>query len=166
MDTECDDGELEEASPPASALESWLWSALVAAPLVALFCGLAALAVLSRGVAVGKDGLARLEYSRLDRFAAPTALRVQVAPSAVVNGRIRLMLSYGYVDAVRVRNVFPAPERVEPGKDGVVFTFKAQGERIPTTVVFQVEGVAYGALDGELGVADGSRLPIKQYMLP
>lgn len=156
-----------EGSPECPGpLQRWLWSALVAAPLFAVFGGLVALAALSRGVVMDKDGLVRLEYSRLDRFAAPTTLRVQVDPGAAKAGIVRLMLSYGYVDAVRINTVYPAPTSVEPSADGVVFTFRAQGPKRPTTVVFQVEGVAYGALTGELGVAEGPRLTIKQYLLP
>lgn len=157
---------LDTEAPRESALTRWAWSALLAAPLVAVFAGLAALAALSRGVVVGRDGLARLEYSRLDRFAAPTTLRVQVSPAAEKNGALKLLLSYGYINAVRVRSVYPAPKRVEAAKDGVVFTFPAQGPKRPTTVVFQVEGIAYGALDGELEVAGGPALPFKQYLLP
>jgi hypothetical protein len=133
--------------------------------MVVVIGGFVALQAFSHATAEGAAGVVRLEYNRLDRFAAPTTLRVDVAPGAVRRGRVRLSLNYAYVNAVRIRRIFPSPERIEPGRDGPVFVFRDE-DREPMTVVFQVEGVAYGQLDGAVAVAGQPSLAFRQYLLP
>ncbi len=146
-------------------LNRMMWKAMVAMPMVVVMGGFVFLQTFSHATTESAAGVVRLEYNRVDRFAAPTILRVDVAPSAVHRGHVRLSLNYAYVNAVRIRRIFPTPERIEPGKDGPVFVFRDQ-DRESMTVMFQVEGVAYGQLDGEVAVAGEPGLPFRQYLLP
>lgn len=148
-----------------SPLARALWCALLAAPLLLVVCGMLALAALSRATAGDEASLVRLEYSRLDRFAVPTTLKVQLEPAAVAKGEVRLLVSHGYLSGVRIRRIEPSPARMERTDEGVVFVFAAPHGRL-AGVQFQVEGVAYGGLAGTLAVADGPRVPFKQYLLP
>jgi len=146
-------------------LSRMMWKSMVAMPMVVVMGGFIFLQTFSRATAESAAGVLRLQYNRVDRFAAPTTLRVDVAPSAVRRGRVRLSLNYAYVNAVRIRRIFPSPERIEPGKDGPVFVFR-DDDRQPMTVTIQVEGVAYGQLDGEVAVGGQPGLPFRQYLLP
>lgn len=139
-----------------------LWCAALATPLCLVLAGLATLAGLSRAKVGDEHGLVKVEYNRLDRFAAPTTLRVQLAPEAAGGKEVKLLVSHGYINGVRIRRIDPTPARVEHSDEGVVFVFDQGISR----VIFQVEGVAYGALDGLVAVGDGARVGFKQYLLP
>lgn len=149
-----------------SAAARALWCALLAAPLCLVFAGLFALAALSRGTAGDKYGLVRLEYNRLDRFAAPTTLKVQLSAAAAAGREVKLLVSHGYINGVRIRRIEPTPKRIERTAEGIVFVFAPPGRGRAASVQFQVEGVAYGSLDGLLALGDGTRIPFKQYLLP
>lgn len=165
MDTIIDLPGDDEVPTPARS-ERWLWSLLVASPLLLVFGGLVAVAALSRATIVGKDGVVRLEYDRLDRFTAPTTLRVRLSSAAARGKDVRLVLSYGYMEAVNIKGVLPAPERVESAAQGVAFVFAPPPKGKPMTVVFEVEGKAYGAVDGELAIGRRPEIDFRQILLP
>lgn len=143
-----------------------LWTVSLAAPALLVAGVLAGLAMYSRGSAADDAGLVQLEYNRLDRFAAPTTLKVRVAPEAAKDREVKLLVSHSYMNGVRIRRIVPTPTRVESTDDGVVFVFNGPAAGSPLGVIFQVEGTAYGPLDGRLVLGKTTNVPFKQYMLP
>ncbi len=150
----------------AARVTRLLWQVVMALPLAVVVAGMVGVEAFSRATMADAAGAVKLEYDRLDRFAAPTTLRVQLAPRLASHGRYRLSLNYGYVDAVRIRRIFPTPERIESAKDGLVFVFKQEERHKPLAVVFQLEGFAYGQLEGEIAAAGRPGLAFHQYLLP
>lgn len=149
-----------------SGMSRMLWTFSLAAPALLVAGVLAGLAMYSRGTVADESGLVQLEYNRLDRFAAPTTLKVRVAPEAARDREVKLMVSHSYINGVRIRRIVPTPTRVETTDDGVVFVFNGPAAGSPLGVIFQVEGTAYGPLDGRLVLGNTTRVPFKQYMLP
>jgi len=115
---------------------------------------------------VGADGELALDYARLDRFAEPTMLRVRLPRGAGAEKTLKLRLNRSYVDSVRIKNIIPKPQEMREEEGSYVFIFPVETLGEPNSVSFEVEGVAYGQLDGELAIAGKKKIGFRQYMLP
>jgi hypothetical protein len=150
----------------------WL---LLAAAGTAACLGLVDPASLSQTTACARDGRLRLEYSRLDRAAVPTRLRLWVAPGqAARDGLLRVRMNAGYSRSMRVTRVHPRPERVEAGADELVFVFRAPPARDGSVVEFDLQPGDLGRYAGRLAVAGADAgaaagapaVEFTQYMVP
>ena len=145
---------------------------LLAAAGTAACLGLVDPGALSQTTAYARDGRLRLEYSRLDRAAMPTRLRLWVAPGqAARDGFLRVRMNAGYSRSMRVTRVHPEPERVEAGSDDLVFVFRAGALRDPSVVEFDLQPGDLGRYAGRLALAvtDDAKAPaveFTQYMVP
>lgn len=146
------------------------WMLLAAAGTAALL-GLVDPASLSQTTAYAAGGGLRLEYSRLDRAAAPTRLRLWVAPGqAARDGFLRVRMNAGYSRSMRVTRVHPQPERVEAVSEELVFVFRAPSARDASVLEFDLQPGDLGRYAGRLAVAGvGGADPaveFTQYMVP
>lgn len=139
---------------------------LMALPL-ALALGLFAAASAWRlATIVDEEAELELDYARLDRFAEPTMLRVRVPRGAGKEKTLKLRLNRSYVNGVRIKSIEPRPKEMREEEDAWVFVFAIDKPGEAQTVTFQVEGIAYGQLDGQFAIAGKKGLGFRQYLLP
>lgn len=142
----------------------WL---MLAAAGAAAFLALIDPGTLSQTTAYAKDGRLRLEYSRLDRAAAPTRLRLWVAPGAAdASGRLLVRLNAAYGKSMRLTKVSPLPEQVEDSGGDLVFVFRQRSPRDPSLVEFDLRPGELGRYAGRLAVASEQPIAFTQYMVP
>lgn len=105
-----------------------------------------------------------LEYDRFLHNSAGSNVRVHVPPPA--SGEFRLWMSQAYLDAVRFRQIVPEPFRVEAGRAGATFVFRAAEPGQAAVVVFRIEPERPGSVPGEVRLGDGPPVRFEQFVYP
>lgn len=132
--------------------------------------GLALLGVFGSGplaeANAGGDGPLAVRYARFARTQAPTILRLRYDAGAVgADGRVRLVLDRGFVEAVQIEHITPQPERAvaEPGR--VVYVFAAE-PAAAGEVTFHARFERFGVIRGAAGLADRPPVRFTQWVHP
>jgi hypothetical protein len=143
---------------------SWVLILLVlAAGLLGLF---GSAGPLNRATAGAADGPLQMEYARLTRHGAPTALEVTVDGTVVTEDTVRIAISREYLASVEVSNVLPEPQDVELTPDAFIYVFPVAEGGAPLTITFEVEPQHYWRHQGTIGLAAGESLRFTQFVYP
>lgn len=100
-----------------------LWT-VVLALMAATALGLFGRGLLSR--AEDASGALRIEYERFARYGAAIRLTVHLAQAGAPR---ELVLDYGYLRAMHVSSIVPAPIAEQPAEGGVLFRFAPSSSR-------------------------------------
>lgn len=135
------------------------WAAMLLV-LIAAFAGLWGDGPLGRGQA-GAPETASLEYDRLVRHQAPTALRFRVAEAG---DAVTLWIDRAYIDAFEIQRIVPEPESIEVTSDRLIYRFAARPGA--AMVTFQVEASHFGPLAGAFGLEGGPAYRFDTFIYP
>jgi hypothetical protein len=141
------------------------WAVLVFL-LAAALLGLLGGGPLSGASAQAPDGSLDIEYERFLRYHAPTTLQVHVAPGAAEGGVLRLWLDRDYLDALEVKEVVPAPDRVVVGEGTVTYHLRVADPSRPVLVTFRLEADRAGSVAGRAGVAGRGAAEFSHFVYP
>jgi hypothetical protein len=167
-------GELEVSEDPGFSAKVWrierlAWAAM-ALTIIAALAGAFGEGPLSRREAGEPGSAIRLEYERFVRNQAPVHLRMRLGPGvADADGRVRLWVSRGYLDAFKLEQVTPAPEWVETAPGRTVFVLRLAEPGEPALVTARLEAETIGSVKGVIGVesaAAGARVEFSQFAYP
>jgi hypothetical protein len=159
----------EEQEEPATTEREWRvqragW-VLLALIVVAALAGVFGPGPLSWSTTSAADGSLSVEYSRFARNGGPIAVRLEVAPSAAVDGQVQVVLSSELLDSLEVRQIVPEPESQASTDDGVVFTFALEGDD-PLEASVSATADAMGLRDGAVGLQGEPPLEFWQLFYP
>jgi hypothetical protein len=121
---------------------------------------------LNRATAGDPDGPLHVEYARLTRHGAPTALQVTVGGPAAAEDEVRIAISRDYLASVELVEVLPEPQQVDLAPDAYIFVFSVAEGGAPLTIAFEVEPQHYWRHRGTIGLPDGEPLRITQFVYP
>jgi hypothetical protein len=140
---------------------------VMAGLLIAAVAGLLGDGPLSHASA-GADGAPlRLDYDRVVRSEATTALTLRIAPAAIAGGQVRVWLDRAYLARVEPGAIQPPPLAVEVGPERMTYTFAVAADARPAEITFQHQLRSAGSLEARIGLAgDGDGLPFHQLVLP
>ena len=124
--------------------------AVMAAVIIAALAGLFGNGFLGLGEAQDAAGLLEVEYNRFGRNGADVTLTVQVSETAFTQGEIAVWLPNEYLDAVRIDDIRPAPDKSQAHADGLRFTFLTAGGDLQA--VFDLTGDKVGPVRGAVGL--------------
>lgn len=113
--------------------------ALMSAAVAAALLGLLGPGPLSRGSAGSAESGLSIEYGRLERHEAAYELRLQFAPGASSDGRLRLKIGTSYLEKARLQRVDPEPESVIAAGESTTFVFKTAAGGQQSRVVLRFE---------------------------
>ena len=140
---------------------------LIALTLTAALLGLLGPGLLSRRDRTSFDGSIRAEYGLIQRYEAPTELRIGLGASALENAAVRLSVSRSLVDRITPTSISPVPTGIETVGDRTIYTFRmSQMAQRDGWIIVRYQNVEYGWLEYEIGVEGRAPLPITQYILP
>jgi len=125
------------------------WAAM-AAVIVAALVGLFGNGFLGLGEAKDATGLLEVEYNRFGRNGADVALTVQVNETAATQGEIAVWLPNEYLDAVRIDDIRPTPDKSQARANGLLFTFLTEGGNLEA--LFDLTGDKIGPVSGVVGL--------------
>ena len=89
-----------------------------------------------------------------------------LAPDAVVDGSVALVLDGDYADRAPVERIDPEPERSSPGAGGRILYFPVPPNARPGTVIFQIRPQRVGLVHGRIGIAGAAPVSFTQFVWP
>lgn len=137
----------------------WVEVAIV----IAALAGLAGSGPLSRGKA--ESGGLTVEYPRISRMDSPDELTIDVQPSLVRGGQVRLELDRRWLDTVEIERILPEPEESDAGSEVAGFTFRVR-EGAPASVRFALKHRRMGLRQGTFAVHGGDAVTLSQWIYP
>jgi hypothetical protein len=142
----------------------WACMALV---LLAALAGLLGPGPLSKAVAGNPGGPISVHYDRFPRHSAMGKIKVILGPGAAKKSEARVWVSRTLLDAHRIHEVVPEPERVEAGGDDrYTYVFHVDDAAPETTLIFQLEPESFGRCDGRIGLDGGPEVALRQFVYP
>ena len=138
----------------------WVLLALV---LAAGLAGLLGPGPLSSATASGGDTL-HVEYERFVRHGSQTHVTVRIA--AAEPGPLQLTISRQYLEAFHVKQILPAPARVQAGDPDLVYTFEGPDTAGPVELKFFLQPESLGSHTGRLSSGLGSAVTLRQFTYP
>lgn len=133
--------------------------------VVAAVAGVFGTGPLSSTTVRSDDGAMEVAYSRFLRVTAISQLDLEIDPSVMEGGQVELWVSREYLAAVDIDDILPEPSSVSTSADGVTFTIEVEGES-PAVISIDIEPTGIGSHAGELGVVDGPRVRVSQFVYP
>jgi hypothetical protein len=122
---------------------------------------------LGEAEAADPDGVVTVRYQRFERYSAPAALRIIVSEKAQAGGdSLAIRLDRAFLDAVKLRAVFPQPDAWTAGGTGSTMTFRLAAADGPPTFLVLYEPARVGTV--RLRVAVDRRAPVEfaQFVYP
>jgi hypothetical protein len=121
---------------------------------------------LSSAAVTSPGALLRVEYERLARHGAPSEFRLTVAPAAVGDRTVRLVVSRSFLQGQHVEGVQPPPDSTLVSGDTVMFTFRATPGR-PVQILFRLTPDEYFMRRAQVGLAGTpERVEFGQFVFP
>lgn len=111
------------------------------------------------------DGSLTAEYARFARRGGPITLRLHVAESAVVDGRVRVVLSHELLETLEVRHITPDPVAQVSTDAGVVLAFELEGD-VALEASINATADAMGVHQGTVGLEGEAPLELWQLFYP
>jgi len=112
----------------------------------------------------GPDGVTDIKYERIERFSTPSILTVNVGPSAVHQGQIKLWASGSLVKPLGNQRVIPEPLSSVLENGGILYTFSASAR--PSSVEFALEPATFGVFPLTLQVPGTEPVNLQIYVMP
>ena len=134
--------------------------------IVAAGLGLFATGPLSGTSTSTDDGALRIEYGRFARHDAQTDLHIDVGPAAVQEGEVQIRADRAFLDTYQIEHITPEPDSADIESDGITWTFTVGELTQPGQIGLRVRPGSVGIRRGEIGIAGGEMLTIRQLVYP
>ncbi len=114
----------------------------------------------------------RLDYERFLRVQSDAELSIQVRPDAKHPAEIALWVNRDYLNAFRVQQITPLPERTQVAPDRVILFFTVAGQNQPSAnqqaveISFQLSALQMGWVSGTIGLENGPTLHFWHFVYP
>lgn len=141
----------------------WLLVALV---LFAALLGLLGPGLLSNRTVASQDESLTVQYCAIERYEAPSELRIDLRPSAVRDGIVSLTLSRSFTDETSLEALTPEPDTIEMQDDRIVCHFRVAGLTRDGRIVYRYQHNSFGRLRYTVGLLPSSTIDITQFVLP
>ncbi len=131
--------------------------------LAAGFAGLFGQGPLSDATVRHGDTL-HVRYERFVRHGGPTHLTVRLASADP--GPLQVTISRQYLAAFHVKQILPAPVRVQAGDSDLVYTFDGPEQAGPVELKFFLQPESFGSHAGSLSAGPGTAVTLRQFTYP
>lgn len=133
--------------------------------LAAAVAGLLGKGPLSHASAQSHDGQLTVDYVRFIRYQGPVDMRIHIGAEATTTGAIELRLSNNFTDEVEIERIEPEPEFSAAGPKFVTHTIRVE-TNAATHVRVRFSADHFGRLAYEVGLRDGTALPLRHFAFP
>ena len=148
------------------ALERGSWAGIALLLLGALLGLFGSAGPLGDAVAESTDAGLRLRYARFARHSAPTTFKIELGPEVTTGERVQVVVSRAFLEGTEVSAVLPEPETVELGEEELVYAFSVARRGAAVAITFEFEPGRYARQHGWVGLPDGPRLHVSQFVYP
>ena len=141
----------------------WIvWSFIV----VAACLGLLGPGWLSDREKASADGTITVGYERFLHYHNPSQLTVTCNGAQLDNDAFRISVERSLLDRMQIRRIEPEPEHQQVTEDGVIYGFQRDPQAETIKVVFHVEYERYGTVEGDIALAGGDPVTLRQFVYP
>src|SRR5437764_156048 len=106
--------------------ERVIWIVLIVF-IVLSAAGLFGRGPLAKAHARSPDGSLDITYERIERFGAPSVMRIRYSPAAVQNGFLPLWVSDALIKGLGAQRVVPQPAKAALENNGISYSFPVTG---------------------------------------
>jgi hypothetical protein len=119
---------------------------------------------IANATARSPDGKMTVQYERIERYGAPSMLRIEFARSAIHDGKVQLWVGETLIKSLGAQRIIPQPEQSSVGEGGVTYLFPASGA--PASVTFALEPTMPGIFEMHLQPPSSELLKLRVFVLP
>jgi hypothetical protein len=127
-------------------------------------CGLFGRGPIARAERRSADGAIDVKYERIERTDSPSLLSINLGPSAIVDGKIKLYISESLVQGLGTQRIIPAPLETQVGEGGLTYTFPAT--KAPATVDLALQPAGPGTYPFTISVVGREPIHAKVFVVP
>ena len=135
-----------------------------AAVIVADVLGCFGRGPVANATAKTNDRTMEVKYERIERYGAPSILRIEFGPAAVHDGAVKLWVSESVIKSLGAQRVIPQPDKSVVGQDGITYTFPVSG--LPASVKFALQPAAPGLYKIRFQVPGYQPLQLGVFVMP
>src|SRR5687767_2773213 len=146
-------------------VERCAWAAMLFILLAAALGGLGP-GPLSQREAESPDGALRLKYSSMERYQAPSELRVTWIGKSPPTGPVKLAFSRPLVDRTELVHLTPPPASVETREGAVVLTYDAAALAGGRPIVYRFHHEHFGPIAFEVSLVGEQGVRARQFVWP
>jgi hypothetical protein len=141
----------------------WLvWSLIV----IAACLGLLGPGWLSDREAASADGGITVGYERFVHYHNPSQLTVTCNGARIGGDALRISVEQSLLDGMQILRIEPEPEHHQVTGGGVIYEFQRAPQADSVKVVFHVEYERYGRAEGDIALAGGAPVTLRQFVYP
>jgi hypothetical protein len=141
------------------------WGLIACVVLAGLLGGLGP-GWLSRRTVANSENTIRIQYEAIERYEAPSVLKVWITPEAVQTGDVTLSVSRSFADEITIEQIVPPPASKSAAEGRLLLTYRA-GELVDgAPIVCRYKHDSYGILRYEIGLEGQDLIRIRQFVLP
>jgi hypothetical protein len=145
-------------------VERVAWFA-VAGVLIAALVGLLGPGPLGKRTLASSDGRLSIQFYLVERYEAPSELRIRFRPLESETTMVRLTLSRSFADETSTESFTPEPEVVEMTDDQIIYSFRLS-ELKEGRIVHRYQHNDFGLLRYTVGLLHGPSVDITQFVCP
>ncbi|HLH03592.1 MAG TPA: hypothetical protein VKX25_12540 [Bryobacteraceae bacterium] len=139
----------------------WIFFAAV---IVADLLGCFGRGPLANATARTPDNGIVVKYERIERYGAPSILRIDFGQPAIQNGQVRLWVGESLVKTLGAQRVIPQPDQSIVGAGGISYVFPISST--PASVKFALQPVAPGIYELPIRAAGSPPINLRIFVMP
>ncbi|MGE5602105.1 MAG: hypothetical protein ACM30E_03585 [Nitrososphaerales archaeon] len=105
-------------------------------------------------------------YTRLERYRAPTTIEVIVGPGQLQGGKVTLTFDRQFVDRIDIARVDPEPSAVKSDANRIAYEFEVEDASAPVHIFIDYEFEHFGMSQAQLGLEGGPEIVLRQFVYP
>lgn len=112
------------------------------------------------------DGSLEVAFERFGRKGGSQDLVISALASAAEGGQWEIDMSLGYSETMDIDSITPEPESVEAVEGAVRYTFVQPEPGVDLEATFSITPDGMWSTAGEIGLAEGPSVRIRQFLFP
>jgi hypothetical protein len=121
---------------------------------------------LSRRTVANGDNTIRIQYEAIERYEAPSVLKVWMTPGTVQSDDVTLSVSRSFADEITIEQLVPPPSSKKMADGRLLLTYRARSLTDGTPILCRYKHDSYGVLRYEIGLEGQDPIRIRQLVLP
>ena len=112
------------------------------------------------------DGAITVGYERFLHYHNPSQIVVTCKGAPLDANEFGIRVQRSLLDCMQIRRIEPEPEHNQLTAGGIVYRFRRDQQADVINIVFHVEYERYGNVEGQIALAGGEPVTVRQFVYP